>query len=51
MKNFQIEEQLKDQIKSQVFHVRLTNQLSDSILNYFTMSVGLFFYGYRFADI
>ena len=51
MKNFQIEDQLKDQIKSQVFHVRLTNQLSDSILNYFTMSVGLFFYGYRFADI
>ena len=46
-----MEEQLKNQINDKIFHVRLTNQLSDSILNYFTMSVGLFFYGCFYADI
>ena len=44
-------DQIKDQIKEQIFHVRLNNQLSDSILNYFTMAIGLFFYGCFNADI
>ena len=44
-------EQLNNKIKSQIFYIRLSNQLSDSILDYFTMSVGLFFYGCLYADI
>lgn len=46
-----MEKTIKNKIKEQVFNIRLTNQLSDSILNYFTMSVGLFFYGCLYADI
>jgi len=38
-------------IQSHVFHVRNVNQLSDSILNYFTMALGLFIYGIIHADI
>jgi succinate-acetate transporter protein len=40
-----------EKIQSHVFHVRNVNQLSDSILNYFTMAVGLFIYGIIHADI
>ena len=43
-------EQLNE-IRSDIFNIRLKNNLSDSILNYFTMSVGLFFYGCLYADI
>lgn len=38
-------------IQDHVFHVRNSNKLSDSILNYFTMAVGLFIYGIIHADI
>ena len=45
-----IGEQLND-IRSDIFNIRLKNNLSDSILNYFTMSIGLFFYGCIYAKI
>lgn len=45
-----IEEQLNE-IRSNIFNIRLKNNLSDSILNYFTMSIGLFFYGSIYAKI
>ena len=45
-----IEEQLNE-IHSNIFNIRLKNNLSDSILNYFTMSIGLFFYGSIYAKI
>lgn len=45
-----IEEQL-NKIRSNIFNIRLKNNLSDSILNYFTMSIGLFFYGSIYAKI
>ena len=38
-------------IQDHVFHIKSVNQLSDSILNYFTMSIGLFIYGIIHADI
>ena len=44
-------ENLEKKITGLLFHVRLDNQLSDSILNYFSMSVGLFFYGCRYAEL
>ena len=44
-------EHLEKKITGLLFHVRLDNQLSDSILNYFSMSVGLFFYGCRYAEL
>ena len=40
-----------EKIQSHVFHVRSVNQLSDSIINYFTMAIGLFMYGIIHADI
>ena len=40
-----------EKIQSHVFHVRNVNQLSDSIINYFTMAIGLFMYGIIHADI
>ena len=45
-----IGEQLNE-IRSNIFNIRLKNNLSDSILNYFTMSIGLFFYGSIYAKI
>ena len=45
-----LEEQLNE-IHSNIFNIRLKNNLSDSILNYFTMSIGLFFYGSIYAKI
>ena len=45
-----IGEQLND-IRSDIFNIRLKNNLSDSILNYFTMSIGLFYYGCIYAKI
>ena len=42
---------VKETINPDLYHVRLSNQLSDSILNYFTMSVCLFFYGCNCAEI
>ena len=45
-----IGEQLND-IRSDIFNIRLKNNLSDSILNYFTMSIGLLFYGCIYAKI
>ena len=44
-------EKLEKKITGLLFHVRLDNQLSDSILNYFSMSVALFFYGCRYAEL
>ena len=44
-------ENLEKKITGLLFHVRLDNQLSDSILNYFSMSVALFFYGCRYAEL
>ena len=46
-----MKEKLENKITDLIFHIRLTNQLSDSILNYFSMSVGLFFYGCRYAKL
>jgi len=40
-----------DKIQSNVFYIKSTNQLSDSILNYFTMAIGLFMFGCIHADI
>ena len=40
-----------EKIQSHVFHVKSANQLSDSILNYFTMAIGLFMFGIIHADI
>jgi len=51
MRESQIKDGIKQQIRSEIFNIRLTNQLSDSILNYFSMSVGLFFYGCLSAEI
>ena len=51
MRESQMKEGIKQQIRSEIFNIRLTNQLSDSILNYFSMSVGLFFYGFLYAKI
>ena len=45
-----IEEHLNE-IRSDIFNIRLKNNLSDSILNYFTMTIGLFFYGCIYAKI
>ena len=42
---------VKETINPDLYHIRLSNQLSDSILNYFTMSVCLFFYGCNCAEI
>ena len=50
MKTSKIGEQLKD-ISSDIFNIRISNRLSDSILNYFTMSIGFFFYGCLYAKI
>ena len=43
--------EMHDLLKEEIFHVRASNKLSDSILNYFTMSIGLFFYGCHYAEI
>ena len=51
MRESQMKEGIKQQIRSEIFNIRLTNQLSDSILNYFSMSVGLFFYGFIYAKV
>ena len=51
MRESKIKDGIKQQICSEIFNIRLTNQLSDSILNYFSMSVGLFFYGCLSAEI
>ena len=40
-----------ERIQSNVFFIKSTNQLSDSILNYFTMAIGLFMFGCIQADI
>ena len=40
-----------EKIQSHVFHVKSENQLSDSIIDYFTMAIGLFMYGIIHADI
>lgn len=40
-----------EKIQNNVFHVQSQNQLSESILNYFTMAVGLFMFGCIYADI
>ena len=42
---------LPESLMNQIFNIRQRNQLSDSILNYFTMSIGFFFYGCLYADI
>lgn len=40
-----------EKINSQIFHVRCKNQLSDSIINFFTMAVGFFMFGCINAEI
>jgi succinate-acetate transporter protein len=40
-----------EKIQSHVFHIKSENQLSDSIIDYFTMAIGLFMYGIIHADI
>ena len=42
---------LPESLMNQIFNIRQRNQLSDSILNYFTMSIGFFFYGCLYAKI
>ena len=44
-------ENLEKKITGLLFHVRLDNQLSDSILNYFSMLVALFFYVWCYAEL
>ena len=46
-----MKDQLDNKITDQIFHIRLNNQLSDSILSYFSMSAGLCFYGCLYADL
>ena len=46
-----MKDQLENKITDQIFHIRLNNQLSDSILSYFSMSAGLCFYGCLYADL
>jgi len=38
-------------IQSIIFNIKSNNQLSDSILNYFSMSVGFFMFGCNYAEI
>ena len=40
-----------EKIQNNVFHIQSQNQLSESIVNYFTMAVGLFMFGCIHADI
>ena len=46
-----MKDQLENKITDQIFHIRLNNQLSDSILSYFSMSAGLCFYGCLYTDL
>ena len=46
-----MKDQLENKITDQIFHIRLNNQLSDSILSYFSMSACLCFYGCLYADL
>ena len=40
-----------EEIQKTVFHVKCKNQLSDSIVNYFTMAIGFFMFGCIKAEI
>ena len=40
-----------EKIQNNVFHVKTQNQLSESILNLFTMAIGLFMFGFIHAQI
>ena len=40
-----------EKIQNNVFHIQTQNQLSESIVNYFTIAVGLFMFGCIHADI
>ena len=43
--------QTLEKIQSQVFHIKCNNQLSDSIVNYFTLAIGFFMFGCIYAEI
>ena len=43
--------EMHELLMNQIFHVRVSNQLSDSILDYFTMAIGLFFCGFHYTKI
>ena len=45
-----IENNLK-KIQNNLFHVKFRNQLSDSIINFFTMAIGFFMFGCMNAEI
>ena len=40
-----------EKIQNNVFHVKTQNQLSDSILNFFTMAIGFLMFGFIHAQI
>ena len=40
-----------NKIQNNVFHIKTKNQLSDSIINFFTMAIGFFMFGCINADI
>ena len=49
--NFSNTYQTLEKIQKQVFHIKCNNQLSDSIINYFTLAIGFFMFGCIYAQI